>query len=1103
MKVFISHSSKDHDFTMLLAEKMKKDFIDVWVDDWELQVGDSIVQKITEGINKSSFFIIVFSKYSIKNNWVSRELNSTLMRQLTKDDIKILPILLEIEFDEMPPLMSETYAVRFSRDFINESEYQKLIGPIIEKKEADKLSQYQDSYFENIIHVDMVLNKKQLPTRHEVELILNLIQKEHYENYFFKKAITLHWFDILKSKGYFKPNLNTQPQETKKNYFRIPKWNVLPYLEKVAQQVKIEGNEKYIDELLDIIKKVSKYKDSKGEPIDNYHTWYSFVKILLNIPNSKIPNETIDLIPIWLSSRFDTTLPGVEIIRKLLPKFLTDSQEDINKAEKIIGYITATKILISREQHKVELLVDPHFLKEGFEKYSEDIGEKCSEKVIKDLEEKIKKILTREEEGTYHSFYEELDYLDEPLDILTFILKRILIVKAKSDINTAQEILKGIFKNEYLYFPKMVLYVIGNVLDKYGEFFWEILKSDVKNIIFKNSSAFGDELKHILENLKELTVEQQEILKDKIKHSAKLEDFREEQKLYLSLHKQKFYKALSHDPFFSRLHTETKDITQYDIELRSTIGKVEMSSGWGESPLTKEKILQMSNKELAKFLSTFKTADYLKGPSVNGLSNILKEVVKENPEKFVNDLNPFLKTGYLYVSDILLGIQETWGNNKILDWGKLFEFIRQYITPEDFWNDTYKVKDDVRKANRFWVLGEIGKLMKKGTISDSRSFPDKHYSESQQILFQIIDKMLADKEELSESQTTRKDFLTYALNSPFGKITEALFALAYRIKKFEKETQHKQSVSWEVNIKDKYELLLENEILESYVWLGQYLRTFYLLLDKEWTEKQVNRISNKKEQLWEAFMQGYLNSNNRISKKVYKLMKPHYVKAIEYQFKEEHSSKRVVDHICLLYLQGIEKIDDEYGLFRKILNRWDLFQIRETIGWFWMQRDFIMEPIKDEKQIEEIDRMKKMRELIIDFWRWIYQSKYKEEGLLNEEDKEILSKLSKLAVFLEKIDAENYGWLSLSALYIHVDFNAPFFLKYLNGLKDKDKDAGKYVGEIFLNILRNSTPDYDQKDIRSIVEYLCDSDFREYAKKICDIYGKRDCEFLRDICEVC
>ncbi len=435
-----------------------------------------------------------------------------------------------------------------------------------------------------------------------------------------------------------------------------------------------------------------------------------------------------------------------------------------------------------------------------------------------------------------------------------------------------------------------------------------------------------------------------------------------------------------------------------------------------------------------------------------------------------------------------------------MDWGRLFEFISKYIESEEFWNDNYVVKDDDRKANCFWVLGEIGKLIKKGTINDSRSFPAEHYPKAQQILFQIIVKMLTDKEELSESQTTRKDFLTYALNSPFGKLSEALLILAYRIKKFEKETQHKQSVSWEINIKDEYELLLDHEINETYVWLGLYLRIFYLLLDKEWTKGQLNRIYNKKEHLWEAFMQGYLYSN-RIDKKIYKLMRPHYARAIEYKFKKEHSSKRVVDHICLLYLQDIEKIDNENGLFRKIMDRWDLFQIKEAIGWFWMQRVFIMEPIKNKKQTEEIVRIEKMRGLIIGFWRWVYQSKYKGKEQLKGENKEILSELSKLAVFLEKIDAENYEWLSLSALYIHVDFNASFFIKYLELLKDKDKEAGEYVGKIFLEILKNSTPDYDQQDIRSIVEYLCTSSFKKYAEEICKIYAARGFEFLRDICE--
>jgi hypothetical protein len=941
------------------------------------------------------------------------------------------------------------------------------------------------------------------------EAVLEMIEKGiSYENYFFKKVTNVKWFYPLKEKGYFSPEKAPGVKPAEKEGYYVPQWNVLPYLERISQQVNVQGNEKYIDELLMVISEVSKYQESKKQDIDNYHTWRYFVKILSNISNSKITLEIIELIPIWLNSRFDTMLPGSEIARKLLPKFLTDNPDDIKKAEKIINYITSIKIPpVSKEKkkdlkedEKVELLVDSHFLKEVFEKYSEDIGKKCSEKVIKDLVEKVKKLLKRKEEGTYRSFYEEFDYLDEPLDMLTFVLKRILITKAKNDINTTQEILVDFIHDEYLYFPKMALYVIGNNLDEYKEFFWDTLNADSDNLILKNASSFGDELKHILENLKGLTDEQREILKNKIEASAKLEDFKEDQELYLALYKQKFYRALSHDQFFSELHTEMKNITKYDIELRSAVGKVEISSGLGLSPLTKEEILQMSNKELVEFLSTFKTIDYWKGPSVNGLSNILKEVVKENPEKFIDDLKPFLKTRYLYIYDILWGIRDAWENKKVFDWDKLLEFIKQYMFNEDFWNDKYIIKDDDWKANHFWVLGIVGELIKKGTIDDSRSFPEKYYSKAQEIIFQILDKMLLDKKELLESRSERSDFITYTLNSTFGKITEALFILAYRVKKYEQKTKNEQPVSWEINIKNKYEELLENEIIESYVWLGRYLTIFYLLLDKKWTEKQINQISPTKKQVWEAFMQGYLNSN-KIDIDLYKLMQPHCETAIEYKFKEKHSSERLVQHICFMYLQSIETINGKDGLFRKILYKWDLFHIKEVIGWFWMQRDSIMGPIEEKKKTEKTVRMEKMRELIIGFWRWVYQNKYKEKKQLKEEDKEILSELSKLTIFLEKIDGENYEWLILSAPYVHIDFNSPFFIKYLDNLKDKDKNAGKYVGEIFLKILENSSPDYDQKHIRSIIKYLYISGFKYYANKICDKYVYRGIEFLRDIYE--
>jgi len=733
--------------------------------------------------------------------------------------------------------------------------------------------------------------------KEEINLLNRIKNRTVYEEYFFKKRSETKWFDELKKRGYFKPNPNTQPQEIEKGYFMIPKWNVLSYLEKISKQVNVQGNERYIEELLKIIIEVSKYKNSDGHPIDNYRTWHSFVKIISNLPNSKISDNIIDLIPIWLSSKLDLTLVSAEIIKKLLPKFLTNNSEDIIKVEKIIKFLTSTKPSFSEGEEKITLVVDSYLLKEGFEKYSDDIGKKCSEKVIKDLEEKIKEIITNKEQGTYYSFYEELDYSDNPLDILTFILKRILISKARSDTETTKKILRDFLKDDYLYFVKMALYILGNVFEKYNDFFWEVLVSDVDNIIFKNSDAFGDELKHILENLKELNDEQKEILNKKIDDSAKLEDFRENQELMLKLHKQKYYNALSYDQYFNDQYKKLKDITNYDIELRPIIGKVEVGSVPNISPLSKEKILQMSNQDLAIFLSNFKDEEHWKGPSVNGLSKLLEEVARENPKKFTDDMTPFLKTGYLYVSDIIRGIRNAWEDNKIFSWNNLLEYIKGYIDREDFWNDKYIAKDDYRNANHFWVLGGIGELIKKGIIDDSRYLSEQNYPLVQEIIFLILDKLLLDKKEVLESKSGRKNIIQYTMNSVFGKITEVLLVLAYRIKKNEtKANNKKQEIGWNYGIKDRYEILLTNEILESYVWLGMYLIIFYLLLDKKWTEGQIKKIYSAQEKIWEAFMQGYLYSN-KIDKDIYKIMRLHYEKAIGYAFKEDYSFERLVQHV--------------------------------------------------------------------------------------------------------------------------------------------------------------------------------------------------------------
>ncbi len=48
--VFLSHSAKDKAVVRPLAERLRKDGLKVWFDDWEIKPGDSIPAKIEEGL---------------------------------------------------------------------------------------------------------------------------------------------------------------------------------------------------------------------------------------------------------------------------------------------------------------------------------------------------------------------------------------------------------------------------------------------------------------------------------------------------------------------------------------------------------------------------------------------------------------------------------------------------------------------------------------------------------------------------------------------------------------------------------------------------------------------------------------------------------------------------------------------------------------------------------------------------------------------------------------------------------------------------------------------------------------------------------------------
>jgi hypothetical protein len=98
--VFICHASEDKPLARSIAVTLRNFGAKVWLDEWEIRVGDSIVERINAGLEASSNLIVVLSKNSVNKPWVRREFSSALMAQLSKQCVAVLPVRLD---DAEPP----------------------------------------------------------------------------------------------------------------------------------------------------------------------------------------------------------------------------------------------------------------------------------------------------------------------------------------------------------------------------------------------------------------------------------------------------------------------------------------------------------------------------------------------------------------------------------------------------------------------------------------------------------------------------------------------------------------------------------------------------------------------------------------------------------------------------------------------------------------------------------------------------------------------------------------------------------------------------------------------------------------------------------------
>lgn len=94
-RIFLCHASKDKPFVRRLAKDLEFHGLNVWLDEHQIFVGDSLSGAIETGLDKSDNVIVVLSRVSLRSAWVQKELRAGYALEIERRRNVILPVLLQ------------------------------------------------------------------------------------------------------------------------------------------------------------------------------------------------------------------------------------------------------------------------------------------------------------------------------------------------------------------------------------------------------------------------------------------------------------------------------------------------------------------------------------------------------------------------------------------------------------------------------------------------------------------------------------------------------------------------------------------------------------------------------------------------------------------------------------------------------------------------------------------------------------------------------------------------------------------------------------------------------------------------------------------------
>lgn len=860
-----------------------------------------------------------------------------------------------------------------------------------------------------------------------------------------KRPDFIQFFEPLRDAGLFAPERNPGPEPAPdQRHVRIPYWSALDYLVKTAKEAGTTNNLALANQLMEIVRTVSQWRETDGQPRQNYQTARRFTEILGHLPTSVVTKADLDFLATWLNDRFERMLVAVAIDETLLPHLLAStSADDWNKAVTVLQHTTAITWVEEpgTKSKTARTIIEDYWLEQILVHHVRPLATKLPRETTQLFEARVRDVYATELHKEHSVIYRpaiednEQNHQFRAAENRTVeALRDALLTWADSEPKGAESYVASILGSDLEILRRIAIHVLNQ--------HWSTMRS--LYLPFMQGEPFTSGHLHelyalLMERFAEFTGPERDATIDAIqhiptpKHAEDPELARKHlQRRWLTAIVGKgaaqaddWMRELSADPSIG-LPPLHPDFTSY------------MTSSWGPgaSPYTIEELVGFADAHLLTDRANgFEETGTWGSPTLDGLTSTLQNAVRTNPATFLRALPDLVGSKNAFQQAVIRGLQQAWDAkeqsppcNWAEGWEQLVTFCEQLATkpaPPSDEDNQYK-----------WLLASIADALRAGTQDDDHAYAPALLPRGQGIINALLQRLPAETKLTDDPMST-------AINTPKGRAIEALFSHALRVCRVADQATGNHRSAWAQlqPIFDRELNACQNDNAEFSTLCGAYLAQLEYL-DSGWTTQHIANIFPAAAPVNDqAAIAGLAYA--AFTGRIYEHLDDGGIldRALQYDLKGREAREKLLERIAAAYVWGIETLDSTR--FQTIFSNGKVKELEQIT---WVLRTLRHQNIADEP-----------RERVLVFWdRCIAWSKSQTTVPAS-----LLSALSGLAAYIVAVDERARGLLLAVAPHVGI---AHYAYEFFNELLRLAEQNPAVIADAVGAMIEAHVPEYDYED---------------------------------------